>query len=267
MVGRPQKLNADYFTHDKDMRDDPKVKALRRKYGLEGYAIYVMMNEVLTDSDYFVHDFDELSIELLAGDFNIETSRLIEVLHYCNKLQLLTIEGDTIRNYTLEKRFTPLLSKRERDRDRIIVSENTQSKVKYSKEEESKGKESKEEELSGKPDYPDFAVELSKLILQNASIKKPTSKQIEAGADVIVKLETLDGYTPDEIQTVIRWALADSVPQSGGFCWAKNVQSGASLRNKKNGAGDVTKFAKIYNAWKRKPETEEERMERLRREI
>jgi hypothetical protein len=142
MVGRPQKNNADYFTHDKDMRDDPKIKALRRKHGLEGYAIYVMLLEVLTDSDYFVHNYDELSIELLSGDFGIETELLKSVIDYCVKLNLIVIDNETLRNYTLEKRFEPLLSKRERDRERIIASENTQSKVEYSKEEKRTNKDS-----------------------------------------------------------------------------------------------------------------------------
>ena len=250
MVGRPQKLNADYFTHDKDMRDDPKVKALRRKYGLEGYAIYVMMNEVLTDSDYFIHNYDELSLEILAGDFNVETDLLIGVLEYCDKLQLFTIENNTIRNFTLEKRFQPLLSKRERDRERIIAVENTQSKVKYSKEEYSKEEkeppteaisENKSEQKCNNVTPPDWCISLAKQIYANAQ-KTPKPHELTAGAKFLNDLNRLDGYEPDEIQKVIEWGISD---KRNGFNWSNQIKSPAGLRNKRNGAGDLTKFEKI----------------------
>jgi hypothetical protein len=34
-MARPLKNNADYFPHDNDMRNDEKILALRRKFGLE----------------------------------------------------------------------------------------------------------------------------------------------------------------------------------------------------------------------------------------
>ena len=47
-MARPKKNNADYFPHDADMRNDPKIRALRRKFGLKGYAIWNMFLESLT---------------------------------------------------------------------------------------------------------------------------------------------------------------------------------------------------------------------------
>lgn len=46
-MARPIKNNADYFSHDIGMRNDMKIKALRRKYGLVGYASYVMLIEII----------------------------------------------------------------------------------------------------------------------------------------------------------------------------------------------------------------------------
>jgi hypothetical protein len=155
-MARPIKDNADYFTHDADMRDDPKIKALRRKFKAEGYGVWCMLLEVITDSDFFRLSFD---LEILAGDFDVEPEFLASVTQYCIQIGLLQVEneGKTIFSKTLDNRFDPLLSKRKRDRNLadgvlstaktpksgVIASESTQSKVKDSIVEESKGHERK----------------------------------------------------------------------------------------------------------------------------
>ncbi|MBI9052327.1 MAG: DUF4373 domain-containing protein [Bacteroidales bacterium] len=146
-MARPKKDNADYFTHDSDMRNDPKIRALRRKFGLTGYAVYNFILETLTDSDFFEHEWNELSIEILAGDYDMEPELLIDIINYCTTaLKLFDIENNMITCKTLRKRFEGLLSKRKRDRNRVSVSENPQSIVEYSRVEESKEKKSKEED-------------------------------------------------------------------------------------------------------------------------
>jgi ATP-dependent Lon protease len=139
-MARPIKNNADYFPHDADMRNDARVKALRRKFGIEGYGVYSMLIEYLTDSDYFECKISDVSIEIIAGDFDIETAKLNEILSYCYQLDLLQFDTDNsiLSCKSLDKRLEPLLTKRKRDRNVVIVSENTQSKVKKSKVKESK---------------------------------------------------------------------------------------------------------------------------------
>lgn len=141
-MGRPVKDNADYFTHDADMRDDPKIKALRRKFKVAGYGVWCMLLEAITDSDNFRLTVD---LEIIAGDFDVETDFLQQVMQYCIQLDLLqTDEGcKTIWSKTLDNRFEALLSKRKRDRRElspaktpnvvVIASESTQSRVKESK--------------------------------------------------------------------------------------------------------------------------------------
>jgi hypothetical protein len=137
-MARPQKNNADYFTHDADMRNDARVKAIRKKFGLPGFAVYVMIVEYLTDSDFFQFKNDNLTIELIAGDFDCETELLQKVIDHCIYLDLLQLtENGFIRCKTLENRMQILLSKRKRDRNYIIADDNTQSKVKESKVKES----------------------------------------------------------------------------------------------------------------------------------
>lgn len=142
-MARPIKNNADYFPHDADMRNDPRMRALRRKFGIEGYGCYCMVLELLTDADHFQFKNDSLSLELVAGDIDIETGKLESILQYCFQLDLfqLDTENNVIRCKTLRNRLEPLLSKRKRERTIVIDNDNTHSKVK-----ESKGKETKENE-------------------------------------------------------------------------------------------------------------------------
>ena len=138
-MARPKKNNADYFSHDKDMRNDAKIRALRRKYSHTGYAVWSYMLEVLTDSDYFEIEWNDLQVELLAGDFDMEPEQLQEIIEYCTSvLHLFTIENGVLFSETLKNRFESVLSKRKREQNGVIDVENPQSKVKESKGEESK---------------------------------------------------------------------------------------------------------------------------------
>ena len=138
-MARPIKDNADYFSHDADMRNDARIKAIRRKYGLEGYALWNMLLEHLTDCDFFEYEWNDLNIELLSGDFDCDPNFLKEFVNYCtNTLDLFQVDNLKLSSFTHRKRFNSLLSKRKRDRNGVFASDNTQSKVKESKEEKSK---------------------------------------------------------------------------------------------------------------------------------
>ena len=132
-MARPKKDNADYFSHDSGMRDDARIKAVRRKYSHVGYSIWNMLLEHLTNCDFFEYEYNDLNIELLAGDFDIKPDDLKEIIDYFIKLKLIQNDNGFIKSNQLIKRFETLLSKRKRDRNRVIASENPQSKVKESK--------------------------------------------------------------------------------------------------------------------------------------
>ena len=170
-MGRPNKNNAEYFSHDADMRNDIKIKALRRRFSHTGYAVWCYLLETLTDTDFFEVDYGELNQELLAADFDVSVEELQNIIEYCCKINLLQLSEDGKKLYseTHKRRFSDLVTKRERDRERIarlpnnknkinkdIIAtktelsndyrnENAHSKVKYSKEEYSK--ENKKENL------------------------------------------------------------------------------------------------------------------------
>jgi len=185
-MARPIKHNADYFSHDCNMRNDMKIKALRRKYKNTGYAIYTMMLELLTENDYFEIEWNELSIELLTPDFDIDADELTEIIDYCIKLNLFQFTNGYLHcNKLTERLEEDVLSRRKgysinnSKRMKLIqqkptnngvnvninddnVNINQESKVKESKLHETKVKCSKENKTELNFEEV-FADELSKL--------------------------------------------------------------------------------------------------------
>lgn len=156
-MARPLKNNADYFPHETGMRDDSKLKAVKRKFGLEGYAIYVMLLEALTESECLQIENTEIKLEILAGDFGIETDRFTEILGYFCRINLIQME-EYIRCKQLDRRLSPVFDKRKVDLDglrRVSDSEtpgndteNPGNSPETDIVKKSKGKESKGEEVS-----------------------------------------------------------------------------------------------------------------------
>jgi len=114
-MARPRKYNADYFSHDSGMRNNRRVKALRTKYGIEGYAIFCMLLETLTDQDYFRLRWDDpVDIEIVAGDFGVSTDRLLEVVGYMEFLKLITVDDGVLFSKNLTERLMPVIEKRKK---------------------------------------------------------------------------------------------------------------------------------------------------------
>lgn len=111
-MARPKKNNAEYYTHDADMRNDVKIKALRRKFSHTGYAVWNYLLETLTDNDYFEITWDEINIELLAADYDVSVEELTEIVEYCVKIGLLQLENDVLRSDAHQNRFRELLNNR-----------------------------------------------------------------------------------------------------------------------------------------------------------
>lgn len=115
---KPNKNSADYFSHDCDMRNDIKIRALRRKYGNTGYAVWCYMLETLTGSENFFAPYNAVSKELMAADFDIQVSELEAIIEYCQQLNLLQMTDDgQIFSQAHQRRFEDMLIKREKRRE------------------------------------------------------------------------------------------------------------------------------------------------------
>lgn len=105
---------ADFFSHDIDMRNDIKVKALRRKYSHTGYAVWCFMLEYLTDCTNFEMDYNEVTQELLAADFDVSVEELKEIISYSVKIGLLQQEAGKLFSAAHKRRFVRMLEVRKR---------------------------------------------------------------------------------------------------------------------------------------------------------
>lgn len=71
--------NAFYFPHFSNARNDAKVLKLRRVLGLEGYAIYFMILEILRDQTDFRFPLDGL--EELEFELRVSKEKISTVIH------------------------------------------------------------------------------------------------------------------------------------------------------------------------------------------
>ena len=169
-MARPNKHNVDYFSHDCSMRNDIKIKALRRKYKHLGYSIYNITLELLGDAEYFQIKWDDSTIELLTSEYDCDSEELKQVIDYCIQLGLLQITYGYLHCEKFTKRLEDTVLVRRKDYcsnnspisklngvnvnnnnttttlEEVNVNNNGQSKVKESKVKESKLNESKEKQ-------------------------------------------------------------------------------------------------------------------------
>ena len=117
-MARPRKNNAEWFSHDNNLRDDLKIKAVRTKFDLKWYAIFLMILEVLADAEYFQLEDTDFQIEILSGDFRIDKEELKTILDYFKQIWLLQFEDWKIFSKHLIERMKSLLSKRENERQK-----------------------------------------------------------------------------------------------------------------------------------------------------
>lgn len=201
---RPRKNNADYFTHDNNMRNDPKIRAIRKSHGMTGYAVWCMLLEVLTGENEFEYKVDEVSMEIMAGDFDIEIDDLNAVIESFSRLKLIQYEDGVIRCHNLTERMQPLIDKRARKREwaeQNKPSETDSDEVLDVQNPQSKGKKRKVNKSKGKDIVLQKTVEIIKYLneLCGTSYKSTTK-----GTNSMVNARLRDGYTVDDFKLVIK---------------------------------------------------------------
>ena len=117
-MARPRKENADYFSHDTNMRSHRKVIALRSKFWITWYAVYSMLLEHIASCDFFKAKHNDIELEILAGDFWIDWLLLKDIVDFCHRLWLIQIVDWYIECQSMIERLQDLIKKRDRERSR-----------------------------------------------------------------------------------------------------------------------------------------------------
>lgn len=170
-MAQPDSNNARYFSHDADMRNDIKIKALRKKFGHTGYALWCFILESLTDSNNFeIEYFNDINKELYASDFDTDSETLTQVIEFCVRIGLLQVRGSYVFSDAHKRRFQKLershLNKRKAGilgmqkrwgksitEDNAVITEDNGHITDDSKREE-KGKEEKRKEKKENIEIP-----------------------------------------------------------------------------------------------------------------
>ena len=88
-------LKLKWFKHLSDMRNDPKIKRLLRKYGVTGYGLYTYIIECISsnlDSNKPLPDLEETADDL-AYELKIESKLVEEIVTYCVDEKLFTVDA------------------------------------------------------------------------------------------------------------------------------------------------------------------------------
>jgi len=82
-MARQTKPGIDYFSHDTDIFQDIKIKILKAKHGLIGYAVYIrLLEELYRENGYYLHITEDFNI-LFSSDNNISQDVYILILNDC----------------------------------------------------------------------------------------------------------------------------------------------------------------------------------------
>lgn len=106
-----------FFSHDVDMRNDLKIRGLRRQFGNEGYAVWCYLLEILTDSENLCVDIDAMG-DLLAADFDIERELLYAIIGYCTSVGLFIKDGSILYSKRHQERIKGVLDKAQEKSER-----------------------------------------------------------------------------------------------------------------------------------------------------
>ena len=82
-MARTIKVGLDYFSHDVDMMQDTKIRLLKARQGMLGYAIYIrLLEELYRDKGYYLTINETFNL-LFIDDCNIAIDVYINVLNDC----------------------------------------------------------------------------------------------------------------------------------------------------------------------------------------
>lgn len=228
-MARPRKNNADWFSHDTDLRDNLKIKAVRAKYWLEWYAIFVMLLEVLADADNFILEENDFQVEMLAGDFRIDSTILAEMIDYIVNIWLLQRENWSLFSKHLIERMEALLNKRNNMRS-VYHKKVPATETPVSEEEIIQKLEPKEEKMSEEDFeafWKEYPVKEEKKKSREKFLKLPKALFPTIIQSIALNKTTNEKWLKGFIKQPTTWI--------NGECWNDEIASILPSKNSANG--------------------------------
>ncbi len=88
-MARPRKKGLDYFSHDVNAANDPKIEAMRALYGNDGYAFYfILLEQVYQTGDGKIDLSTDLNRTVIAKKVDVTVDKFLEMLDSAFELKL-----------------------------------------------------------------------------------------------------------------------------------------------------------------------------------
>ncbi len=110
-----------YFKHDSNAHDDIKIKAIIKKYGLEGYGRYWYLVEILREQEAYKIELSEENYESLAEGMKCETNQAKDYINYLIKVKLLLNSNNLIHSARLDRDMDFMRQLSEQNRQNVMV--------------------------------------------------------------------------------------------------------------------------------------------------
>jgi len=115
--------DAYYFTHDSNARNDPKIKSLINKYGIEGYGRFWIVIEMLREATRYKLNNKKYIWEALAEQMKIDISEVKKFIKDCvDEFELLSADEHCFYSPSLLERMLKLDDIKEKRRQAALKS-------------------------------------------------------------------------------------------------------------------------------------------------
>ena len=247
-MARTGKIGIDYFSHDVNMRSDPKVRLLIAKCGSDGYSVYNMLLEsAYAENGYYLQLSDDYNI-LFSNDCKIDFNAYILILNECintglfcdelhKKYSILTsrriqknyIDATQRRKEVSFLKEYLLVNPAEMYPERVNVS-ILNLNVRINPQNEDIGTQRERESKEKEKRYTDDALRVAEYMLSQIETHMPNHKKwnVESWAKDIDLAIRIDKRTPRELCDLAKWI---HVEDPSGFD-RPNVLSGKKLRDR-----------------------------------
>lgn len=250
---RPLKTGLDFFQHDTSMSSDEKMEALEAVHGNDGYAVYNKLLERIYRSGGNLDLSDPVQHLSIARKCNVSPEKFNQIIADAVRFRLFDPkvwdEENRLTSDRIQVQINLVEEKREEGRDRKTGKKDSKTPEndsfpigkphssgdypagKVHRVEESRVEESIQEECPEKESVgngPEIGIARLLVALHQELVDpayRVADTRVLSWAKDIEKLHRIDNREWGEIESVLRWAKADSF-------WSGNILSGSKFREK-----------------------------------
>ena len=113
--------NVGYFTHDHNARHDAKIKALIKKYGIEGYGRFWMLVEIMRETNGYKISQKKYVLESLAEEMKCSVEEMTQFIKDCVEFELFVQDDGFFYSESLIVRMAKLEAIRDKNRSAAYI--------------------------------------------------------------------------------------------------------------------------------------------------